>query len=97
MFWLGPLGPGTKGWDLIAIHISNPDVATSYLESQGVLGFCHTGANISVPDASGRETKLTLWWNFGQDSYGQMGSVNPALSHRTPFVFSKRLVKHTLA
>lgn len=31
------------------------------------------GANISVSDATGRETKLTLWWNFGEDSYGQMG------------------------
>ena len=24
------------------------------------------GRNISVADANGRETKLTLWWNFGE-------------------------------
>jgi hypothetical protein len=31
------------------------------------------GRNISVPDATGRSTKLTLWWNFGDDSFGQIG------------------------
>jgi hypothetical protein len=30
------------------------------------------GRNISVPDATGRSTKLTLWWNFGDDSFGQI-------------------------
>ena len=31
------------------------------------------GKNISVPDADGRDTKLTLWWYFGEDSWGQAG------------------------
>ena len=31
------------------------------------------GKNISVPDADGRDTKLTLWWYFGDDSWGQAG------------------------
>ena len=31
------------------------------------------GKNISVADANGRQTKLTLWWNFGEDSYGLLG------------------------
>lgn len=31
------------------------------------------GKNISVPDASGLHTKLTLWWTFGDDVYGRLG------------------------
>lgn len=54
-----------------------------------------SGHNISVPDVDGRQTQLTLWWNFGDDSYGQlargvslvsiaselMGGVEPYCSH----------------
>ena len=28
---------------------------------------------ISVADAEGRDTKLTLWWYLGDDTYGQFG------------------------
>ena len=28
---------------------------------------------ISVPDTEGRDTKLTLWWYLGDDTYGQFG------------------------
>jgi hypothetical protein len=31
------------------------------------------GRNISVVDASGRDTRLTLWWFLGDDTFGQLG------------------------
>ena len=46
------------------------------------------GRNISVSDAEGRDTKLTLWWFLGDDTYGQFGrsaSLVRQAGHRGPF------------